>query len=260
MWSIAMRNIVVGVLLGGALAAAACTPGHYDHPPASAAPQSSTPEQAAAAAVKPGFVGEQQIGAWTLVCKSMLKNALPPAKGAQPAQTGITENEEHKARDINLVDSASRCSVTAILEEADKPERRTVARFELRGASGVLYLLFRAREELFPLDAQISPQARAHAKRSETGKPSSAPVSDNSSPELVELNYAGRSRSAPLIGCGPNACFARIEIPQEDEPGFLAAKDVVLELPAFPGKSRKRVSLPVPGLADAIGAMRRLEE
>lgn len=219
------------------------------------APANPTPEQAAANAVQPGFWGMKQIGAWRLAClKSSGDHGAAPVN---PVRTSIIQKGGQKMLNVRVVIPPRPCKVIDTLKQADRYERDISAWFILRGPYGVLSMIFHAPVELFPGET-VSPTAPKSRMVSTRGaKP--APDS-NSGAEFVTLDYDGAALKGPVIVCGPFACISGIKIRHEDEARFLAAKHLVIELPAFPGKRPVRIDLPTSGLAEAIGAMRRIEK
>lgn len=260
-----MKKILIGAALAGVFAAVACTTGG-NHPTASPPAQpplsqtASTPEQTAANAVKPDFAGTRQIGAWSLVCRKRPANAAPPPPNGEQVQTSVIQKGGEHMLDIKMYIPPRPCTVTAVLEEADKPERRTIVTFDLRGPYGVLFLIFRTREELFPGKLASPIQPKKSEKENSGSKAATAAPAGNATTQAVNLDYDGKTLKGPLMVCGPNACIAGVKIAHEDEPGLLAAKAVAIELPAFPDKPPVRVNLPLQGLPEAIGALRRMEK
>lgn len=221
---------------------------------------SPTPEQAAANSVQPGFSGVKQIGAWRLLCFKLRGNPAAPAK---PVQTSVIHKGGQQMLNVRMYVPPRPCNVIGLLKSGDRPERQTTASFVIRGPYGVLVMFFRAPVELFPGDT-ISPAALMKKSRDAASgdtKPSNGATS-NSYPgeEFVTLDYDGASEKGPLKICGPYACVAAIKIPRQDEPKFLATKHLAIEFPAFPKMRPVRMDLPVSGVAEAIGAMRRLEK
>ncbi len=93
-----MKNVVLGVVLAFVFLAGLFAAAHYLKRP--------TPEaeaQAASESIKPGFVGNKQIGVWTLTCADKARNI--PAKDGKPAIT------------------IGRCRVTLQLRRRDNPQR-----------------------------------------------------------------------------------------------------------------------------------------
>ena len=240
-----MRKTIVGAVFASALAATGCTTAERAAPAASSSPQGPTPEQIAAREVKPGFVGLQKIGAWTLVCGKAPDKSPPPPANGKPIQSQVIQKGGQQLLDIQIHVPPRPCDVRDVFEDADQPDGETAATFKLRGAYGVLSMIFHARADHFP----VRP---IH--------PNKGPDGNSPPAELASLTYDGKTITSPMMTCGLKFCIAAIEIRPEDESGLLAAKDIAIQLPPVPGKPPFRVSVPTDGLADAIGAMRRMEK
>lgn len=243
-----MSKALTGPALFVFLITTGCSGVHGGHAAESPLPQpvrSSEPN--AANGLKPGFVGEQRIGGWTLICRKVEEKQGSSSMADQPVTSSVVNKAGHQMLDIKIAVPTRPCLLTTVLQPADRMERQTAVNFELRGPYGVLFLIFRAPKELFP-----GPEA-PHT-------PTSSQASVNSADNAVTLRFGGRTLKGWRIGCGPFACINGTKIRQEDEPAFLAAKDIAIELPALAGKEPLRIHIPATGLAEAIGALRRVEK
>ena len=248
-----MNKAPVSAALFAVLAMSGCA-GRADRPLEPRQP-TRTSGQIAADALKPGFVGAVHIGAWSLVCRKAEEKQTSPSGAGEPVTSSVINKQGKSMLDIKINVPTRPCLVTAVLQRADRLERETAATFDLRGPYGVLFLIFRARKELFANVSPLQPRPPASsAGKSPAGEPRTT------EPKPVTLRFGNESLEARRIGCGPFACIDAIKIRQEDEPALLAAKDIAVELPAFPGKPPVRVSLPLQGLAEAIGALRKVEK
>lgn len=234
-----MRNIVLGVvaalLLVGAVAA-----GIIYIPPLFVRPPSPAE---AAQSVKPGFVGEKEIGAWKLVCKK-----VPPKRHASPSVfkngnrvSRLVGPPGHQQLMVYVRIPDRPCWATIGLQNSNLPADRMDANYVLRGPDGVLFLAVRVPPALVP-----NPPADPSAQPQPGG--------------ILHVKWSAGNRDAPVRFCDPAGCLAPMPVPPEEESKFLATKDLMVAFPAVPGRKPKTVNVPVYGMAETVNTMRRLEK
>jgi len=220
-----MRNTLVGAALAVVLVAALFAAAHYGRRPAETPAAALSPEQTAAS-IKPGFIGEQKIGDWKLVCGAGRALPKPP-----PGQHLSGNSEGLPPREAPPPGwKIPRCRVVMSLRSAHNPGDEVRLTFRQVGFKRVLALFLR-----MPPD-QVS-----------NGDP-------------VTVRWDQTEWQIPVMSCAAQFCLAIQSIKFVDLPLVENAKQMQIAFKPATGDQRVAIKVPVDGLAPAIGAMRRIDK
>ena len=224
-----MRNTLIGGALAIVLVAALFAAAQYGRKPAIAGldAKSLSPAEIAKG-LSPDFVGEQKIGEWKLVCGPV--HELPKAPPLNGHESGNSAGTAPKEAPPPPGWHIPRCRVLTAMRNPKHLDEEIRITFRAIGFKRVLAIFLR-----FP-PTQV-----------DTG-------------DAVSMQLDSATWQVPVRTCAKAFCLSIQSIKFVDVPTLLKAKTIALKFK--PTGSPDTIVIPVPaqGLADAIGAMQRIDK
>ena len=217
-----MRNSLIGIALAVVLVAALFAAARFgSHPAGSGAIQYPDPVTAADR-LKPDFLGDKQIGAWTISCTKQRELPRQPQTGnsaGAPPKDGPPPGWKlphcHTFQAVSVPESSS--------EEVRVTLRRV-------GFKSVLAIFLR-----FP--------------------PKEAASGDTTTLQLDKTKI-----QMPVGGCTAIFCLSILSVKHTNEPALLKSKTMTLTYISRGSGKAVTLNYPMTGFAQALGAMRRLDK
>jgi hypothetical protein len=224
-----MRNTLIGGALAIVLVAALFVAAQYGRKPAVGGLDAKTLTPAEIAkGLSPDFVGEQKIGEWKLVCGTVHELPKAPPLGGHDVgnSAGTPPREAPPPPGWHI----PRCRVIVSMRSPKHRDDEIRVTFRAVGFKRVLALFLRF------------------------------PPTEVDSGDQVTMQLDNVAWQVPVRTCARAFCLSIQSIKFADAPALLKAKTIALKFK--PTGSQDTVVIPIPaeGLADAIGAMQRIDK
>jgi len=222
-----MRNSLIGIALALVLVGVLFAGARYgSHPavqqPVTVADQDRDPA-AVVAALKPDFIGQTSVGNWKMSCTKQRELPKSPG-GGMPGTSG--EKRQGPPPGFKL----PHCNVSQSLRNPKDPNDEVRMTLRRMGFQSVLAIFLR-----FP------PQAV------ETG-------------DMSTLAIDGKDIPMPIRTCAMQFCLSIMSVKKVDEPALLKTKTMTLKFTSRASGKEVIVPFKMRGFAEAVGAMRRMDQ